>query len=134
VPSDKLDNPAKAEQGRAMTFLYVAIGGAIGASLRYLVALNVAFPFGTLAVNVFGSFVMGIMVILLASKGLDRFMPLVLTGMLGGFTTFSAFSLDTLQLYEAGRVTEAAFYVLASVILSLVAVFLAVWIARGIFG
>ncbi|PCJ33518.1 MAG: fluoride efflux transporter CrcB [Alphaproteobacteria bacterium] len=117
-----------------MTFLYVAIGGALGASLRYLVALNVAFPLGTLAVNVIGSFLMGLMVIMLASKGLDRFMPLVLTGMLGGFTTFSAFSLDTLQLYEAGRAGEAALYVLASVVLSLVAVFLAVWIARGIFG
>jgi fluoride exporter len=134
VPSIKLDNPAKAEQGRAMMFLYVAIGGALGASLRYLVALNVPFPFGTFTVNVIGSFIMGFMVILLASKGFDRFMPLILTGMLGGFTTFSAFSLDALQLYEAGRAGEAALYVLASVILSLAAVFLAVWIARGIFG
>ncbi len=117
-----------------MTVFYVALGGAIGAVLRYLVALSVAFPLGTLAVNVVGSFLMGLMVVALAAKGLDRFMPLVMTGMLGGFTTFSAFSLDAFRLYETGRVAAAGGYVLASVILSLGAIFLAIWLARGVWG
>lgn len=115
-----------------MTILYVAIGGAIGAVLRYLVTLGVAFPFGTLAVNVVGSFVMGLMLVWLAARGLDRATPLVMTGVLGGFTTFSAFSLDTLKLVEAGRLSAAGGYVAGSVILSLVAIFLAVWISRGV--
>jgi CrcB protein len=132
VPNGNLDNRAKAEQGRAMTILYVAIGGAIGAVLRYLVTLGVAFPFGTLAVNVVGSFVMGLMLVWLAARGLDRATPLVMTGVLGGFTTFSAFSLDTLKLVEAGRLSAAGGYVAGSVILSLVAIFLAVWISRGV--
>ncbi len=117
-----------------MTFLYVAIGGAIGAVLRYLVTLSVAFPFGTLAVNVVGSFVMGLMLVLLAGKGFERLMLLVMTGVLGGFTTFSAFSLDTIKLVEAGRLAAAGGYVVASVALSLLAIFAAVWIARGVFG
>lgn len=115
-----------------MTIFYVAIGGAIGAALRYLVTLSVAFPFGTLAVNMVGSFLMGLAVVWLAGRGLDRMMPLIMTGILGGFTTFSAFSLDTLKLVETGRMAAAGGYVAASVILSLAAIFLAVWIAKGV--
>jgi fluoride exporter len=115
-----------------MTIFYVAIGGAMGAVLRYLVVLGVAFPVGTLAVNVVGSFLMGMAVVWLAGRGMDRLAPLLMTGMLGGFTTFSAFSLDTLKLVEAGRLAAAGGYVAGSVILSLGAIFLAVWIARGV--
>lgn len=114
------------------TILHVAIGGAIGASARYLVGLAVAFPLGTLAVNVVGSFLMGLAFVALAEKGLERWMPLVLTGILGGFTTFSAFSLDVLKLYEAGKIGAAGGYILASVILSVLALFLAVTIMRGL--
>lgn len=115
-----------------MTIFYVAFGGAIGAVLRYLVGLAVAFPYGTLTVNVIGSFLMGLVFVGLSAKGLDRFAPLVMTGMLGGFTTFSAFSLDALKLVEAGRLALAGGYVAASVLLSLAAVFAAVWLAKGI--
>ncbi len=116
------------------TLLYVAIGGAIGASGRYLVGMAVAFPIGTLAVNVVGSFLMGVAFVVLAEKGMDRWMPLIMTGILGGFTTFSAFSLDALRLYEAGRVGAAGGYILASVLLSLLALFAAVSLMRGFQG
>ncbi|MGR3289588.1 MAG: fluoride efflux transporter CrcB [Paracoccaceae bacterium] len=96
------------------TFLYVAVGGATGAILRYLLGMAVAFPLGTLAVNVIGSFLMGLAFVVLAEEGLERWMPLVMTGVLGGFTTFSAFSLDVFKLYEAGRLGAAGGYVLAS--------------------
>ncbi|MDO7707661.1 MAG: CrcB family protein, partial [Loktanella sp.] len=80
----------------------VAIGGALGAVARYLVGLAVAFPLGTLAVNVLGSFAIGLVWALFAARGLQAWLPLVMTGFLGGFTTFSAFSLDTLRLVEGG--------------------------------
>jgi len=115
-----------------MTLLYVAIGGAFGACLRYLTTLAVPFPFGTLTVNVLGSFVMGLCFVALVDKGLDRWQPLVMTGALGGFTTFSAFSLDALRLWESGQGGFAAGYVLASVVLSLAAIFVAVLFARGL--
>lgn len=114
--------------------LQVALGGAIGASLRFVIASVVAFPLGTLAVNVIGSFLMGLAFALLAEKGLVRWIPFTMAGVLGGFTTFSAFSLDTLRLYEAGRIGAAGGYVLASVTLSLLALFLAVMLIRGLSG
>lgn len=115
-----------------LTVLQVALGGAIGASLRFSVASLVAFPLGTLAVNVVGSFLMGLVFVLLAEKGLERWMPFTMAGVLGGFTTFSAFSLDALKLYEAGRIGAAGGYVIASVVLSIMALFLAVMIMRGV--
>lgn len=111
--------------------IYVGIGGAIGAIFRYLTTLAVPFPYGTLTVNVVGSFAMGVLLVLIADKGFDRWQPLLMTGVLGGFTTFSAFSLDTLRLWESGQVGMAFGYVLASVLFSLFAVFAAVVIARG---
>lgn len=121
-----------ARHGTAMTFLYVAVGGALGAVLRYLTTLAVPFPYGTLTVNIIGSFVMGLCLVLLLDKGLDRWQPLLMTGVLGGFTTFSAFSLDTLRLWESGQSMFAVGYVLASVLLSLAAVVVAVIIARNL--
>ncbi|MEE9428490.1 MAG: fluoride efflux transporter CrcB [Paracoccaceae bacterium] len=114
------------------SILQVALGGAIGAVARFLVGMSVAFPIGTLTVNVLGSFIMGLVFVLLAERGMERWTPLVLTGMLGGFTTFSAFSLDTFKLYEAGRIGAAGGYVLASIVLSLLALFLAVMLMRGL--
>jgi CrcB protein len=113
------------------TLLQVAIGGATGASLRYLIVTSVAFPFGTLAVNVLGSFVMGLALVLMVEKGLDRWVPLIMVGVLGGFTTFSAFSLDALRLFEAGRGVAALGYVVASVSLSIFAIVAAVILMRG---
>lgn len=116
--------------------LQVAIGGALGASGRYLAnvtltrAFGAGFPWGTLAVNIVGSFIMGVLVIVLAKKGANAYAPLLLTGMLGGFTTFSAFSLDALTLFERGQVATALGYVVGSVILSLGAVILGVFATR----
>lgn len=116
------------------TLLQVALGGAIGASARYLVILSVAFPFGTLLVNVVGSFLMGVALVSLLEKGADRWTIMIMTGVLGGFTTFSAFSLDTFALYEANRIGAALGYVFASVILSILALFLGVMMMKAIHG
>ena len=120
------------------TFLQVALGGAIGASARYLTSvatmrfIGPGFPWGTLAVNVIGSFLMGVLVVALAHKdGGTRFAPFLMTGLLGGFTTFSAFSLDALVIYERGEFALAAFYVAASVLLSIGAIVLAMYLTRG---
>ena len=115
-----------------ITIISVALGGALGAVLRYLVGLSVAFPLGTLGVNVAGSFAIGLVWVIFASRGLQGWLPFVMTGVLGGFTTFSAFSLDTLRLAEAGRLAAAGGYVMASVILSLIACAAGLWIAKGI--
>jgi fluoride exporter len=121
------------------TLLQVALGGAIGAVARYLTSLGAVrlmgagFPWGTLAVNVLGSFLMGLLVVLLAQKDATRLAPFLLTGILGGFTTFSAFSLDALAMYERGETMLAGFYVGASVILSLSALAVAMVLAREVF-
>ena len=110
------------------TMVQVALGGAAGAVLRSLTGglalrlIGPGFPWGTLAVNVLGSFVMGALVVTLAHLGGNRFTPLLMTGLLGGFTTFSAFSLDALTLWERGEPALAGVYVLASVGLSLAAI------------
>ncbi|MDP5359985.1 MAG: fluoride efflux transporter CrcB [Paracoccaceae bacterium] len=109
----------------------VAIGGALGAVLRYLIGVSVAFPFGTLTVNIVGSFCIGLAWVFLASKN-PGLLPFVMTGILGGFTTFSTFSLDTLRLIEDGRLGFALAYVTASVVLSLAACFAALLLARSI--
>lgn len=116
--------------------IQVALGGALGASARYLFGtaslrlFGVAFPWGTLIVNVAGSFLMGVVVVVLAHTG-NRFAPFIMTGVLGGFTTFSAFSLDALTLYERGQVGVALAYVLASVVLSLLGIGAGVMAARA---
>lgn len=120
------------------TLLSVALGGAIGSSARYLVNISLprllghGFPYATLSVNVLGSFAMGLLVAVLAQKGGMRFAPFLMTGVLGGFTTFSAFSLDTAKLWEAGNNMAAVGYVLASVGVSVGALFAGMALARGI--
>lgn len=114
-----------------MHFLLVAIGGAIGASLRHLVGLVTLrlfgpnFPWGTLAVNIVGSFAMGILVELIARRlnASTELRLFLMTGLLGGFTTFSSFSLDTANMWERGEVAIAAGYVSGSVVLSIGALF-----------
>lgn len=115
-----------------MTLVSVALGGALGAVLRYLVGLAVAFPLGTLTVNIIGSLIIGVVWHVFMTRGLQAWLPFVMTGVLGGFTTFSAFSLDTLRLVEAGRLAAAGGYVMASVLLSLVACAAGLWIAKGL--
>lgn len=107
-------------------FLQVALGGAAGSVARYgvnraaMAACGPGFPVATLIVNILGSFLMGLLVVLLAQRG-NALAPLLMTGALGGFTTFSAFSLDAVTLWERGQHGLAAGYVAASVLLSLAA-------------
>ncbi len=122
------------------SFIQVAIGGAIGASARYAFGLTITrhadhlpIPVAILTANVVGSFLMGVFVVAAAQKGLTHLSPLVMTGLLGGFTTFSAFSLETVALYERGEIKFAALYVVASVVLSIAGLFAGLALARGIF-
>jgi CrcB protein len=91
------------------------------------------FPWATLTVNVAGSFLMGALVVILAQYSANRLAPLLMTGVLGGFTTFSAFSLDALTLWERGQAGLAAAYVAASVVLSLSAIAAGLLAARSLF-
>lgn len=122
-----------------ITLLQVALGGAIGASGRYLtgvLAVRVmghGFPWGTLVVNVLGSFVMGVLVVVLTQMSATRLAPFLMTGVLGGFTTFSAFSLDAVTLFERGDMWGAVLYVGGSVTLALLGLVLGMMVTRGIF-
>ncbi|MFV0334982.1 MAG: fluoride efflux transporter CrcB [Tropicimonas sp.] len=121
-----------------ITVLQVALGGAIGAVSRHLTGLAMrallggGFPWGTLTVNIVGSLLMGGLVVLLERRGATQLMPLITTGFLGGFTTFSAFSLDAITLFEDGRSGMALVYVAASVLVSLVALAVGLAVARGL--
>ncbi|SMX39136.1 Putative fluoride ion transporter CrcB [Maliponia aquimaris] len=123
---------------RMTPIVQVALGGALGASARYMTGVATArllgkgFPWGTLIVNILGSFLMGVLVIALLHLGGNRYAPLLMTGVLGGFTTFSAFSLDAVTLYERGQVGLAAGYVGASVVLSIGALFAGLSVARSV--
>lgn len=126
-----------------MTWLYVALGGAGGAVSRYAVMsvlgrwLGFGFPYGTLAVNVLGSFAMGVLVALLA-----RYLPpaqneiraLIAVGFLGAFTTFSTFSLDVVTLYERGQWGVALFYVGLSVVACVMALMAGLYLFRPSLG
>ncbi|MDX1711586.1 MAG: fluoride efflux transporter CrcB [Rhodovibrionaceae bacterium] len=120
--------------------LAIAFGGAVGALGRHFVIAKVAaltghgFPFGTLAANVIGSFVMGVLVELMAlawspSAELRAFLTV---GVLGAFTTFSAFSLDVALLVERGQDFNAALYVAASVCLSVGGLFAGMYLFRHV--
>ena len=121
-------------------FAIIAAGGAIGASLRHfvgMVSLRLAghgFPWGTLAVNVFGCLAMGLFIGLAVRRlGVSNELRLfVATGVLGGFTTFSAFSLDFATLWERSALASAFLYVLGNVTGSLVALFAGLWLARSL--
>lgn len=104
--------------------LQVALGGAVGAVARHGVNIGAGrlfgpgFPVGTVVVNILGSFLMGLLVVVLAARG-NAWAPLLMTGLLGGFTTFSAFSLDAVALWQRGQGAVALAYVAGSVGLSL---------------
>ena len=110
-----------------MGALLVFVGGGLGALLRYLVSLAIEGPLATLAVNVAGSFLIGLMVAVPAGN----LRLLLAVGLLGGFTTFSAFSLDALRLWQRGEPWLASAYVVGSVLLSLAAVATAAWTVRA---
>ena len=104
--------------------LLVALGGAGGSVLRYLLSnINTSFPWGTFAVNVLGSFLIGLLVGLMSKGVLSPEMNLLLvTGFCGGFTTFSTFANESFSMMKAGDVLLTALYVGASVIIGILAV------------
>ena len=121
-----------------MSILAVGAGGAIGAILRYLIGQTVpkmggGFPIGTFAVNLIGCFAIGLIVGLAGRhSSLDpRLLLFLQTGLCGGFTTFSAFSLETLSLLEEGKFTMGLSYIVLSVVLGLLALFAAKNLASG---
>ena len=121
------------------TMLLVAFGGALGAALRFLSGVAVLrltgpaeFPVAIITVNVIGSCLMGVFFVVAAHRGLTHLSPFVMTGILGGFTTFSAFSLETVTLMERGAFGAAAIYVALSVGLSIAALMAGLWLARGV--
>ena len=118
----------------------VAAGGAVGSAARYLVTVmvqrlvGVGFPWWTLSVNVIGSFVMGVLVSAIAlrwSVG-QTGQAFLMVGLLGGFTTFSAFSLDVATLVERNAIVSAGGYVIGSVVLSIGALFAGMAVTKGI--
>lgn len=120
-------------------YLIVFLGAGIGGAFRHGVnvwsarVFGMQFPFGTLTVNIVGSLVMGLIAGYFMTLGgsSQNWRLFLATGILGGFTTFSSFSLDVALLYERGEMTSMAIYVLASVLVSIVALFGGLWAMRS---
>ncbi|OSP53649.1 fluoride efflux transporter CrcB [Pseudoruegeria sp. SK021] len=121
--------------------LLTAIGGAFGSVGRYLVGLYTnklwgdGFPWGTIAVNIVGSFLIG-----LAVEAISRTFSnsaevrvLIITGFLGGFTTFSSFSLETMEMLERGEVVHAGYYLGSTLVFGLIAVFCGIALGKALF-
>ena len=122
-----------------MNWLAVLAGGAIGGALRYAIAgvwltpRSLDFPWGTLVVNVTGSMALGFLGRYVApSHGSHALFLFLTVGICGGYTTFSTFTLDTFALIERGAVARAAVYIVASVVLSYVALFGGYVVARAV--
>ncbi|MEZ8132550.1 MAG: CrcB protein [Polaribacter sp.] len=121
-----------------MHWFAVAIGGALGSIARYALSTWIfdvsshKFPYATLAVNVLGSFVMGILFVIIVEKAAlpTEMRSLLMIGFLGAFTTFSTFSLDALGLWQNGHIFMSLVYMLATVILCLIAISSAIWLTR----
>ena len=122
-----------------MVLVYVAVGGAVGSMCRYLTMNWVSsftskeFPYGTLAVNILGSFLLGLLIAFLVTilpRGRELH-ALIAVGFLGGFTTFSAFSMDVYLLMEKGQMMAAATYIILSVTVSVLALFFGMWCFRA---
>ncbi len=122
------------------TIVAIALGGALGALSRHFMArsvmhmLGLGFPYGTLAVNILGSFLMGLIVALLAFRfNLSTHMQAFLTvGFLGGFTTFSAFSLEVVNLIERNETGLGALYITLSVLMAVGALFIGMKLGRWV--
>ena len=123
-----------------MTIFGIAVGGAVGSILRYLVQIQCThwfgsrFPLGTLIINTIGSLLIGFLfIVLLERYSVSSEIRLALmTGLLGGFTTFSAFSLETIDLIQQGSFLSAASNIILSVVLCLTACYLGVILARAV--
>lgn len=124
-----------------MQWLAIALGGALGSVLRFAAVgyltplLNYRFPLGTFVVNLLGSLLIGIAYVLLVEKTSlsAEWRLFFITGLLGGFTTFSAFSLEILQLWQEGHVFNALAYASSSVILGLLFAFVGMALAQKLF-
>ncbi len=120
--------------------LWIALGGAVGAALRHAMNIGIAktaggdFPWHTMLINISGSFVMGMLITLMALRWnvTNELRAFLTTGILGGYTTFSAFSLDFAVLVERKAYALAGAYALGSVVLSLVAIFAGMALARAL--
>lgn len=126
-----------------MQLMVIALGGAVGSVLRYLLSngigqwLGRGFPFGTLSVNLLGSFLMGLMAEALILQRVTLSMEYrvaILVGVFGGFTTFSSFSLETFYLLEQGQISKSGLNILANVLGCLLAVWLGMLTSRGLLG
>ena len=118
-----------------MIILSVAIGGAIGSLLRYYLSTlnflsNSVFPVSTFLVNVIGSFAIGVLFFLLKDSNNDYLKSFLMIGFLGGFTTFSAFTIDVLDLFQNDQYLISVIYICGSVIISLLAVYLGFCITK----
>ena len=124
-----------------MTYLAVALGGALGALARYWTydlfvhITDSKFPFATFTVNVLGSFLIGVVFVMITERADmgPEVRGVVTVGFLGAFTTFSTFSLDTIGLIEQGQLINAFVYVLSSVLLCIIAAWLGLSLARLLF-
>ena len=111
-----------------MNYLLVALGGALGSVLRYWTSLIFAFPYGTITVNILGSMVIGLAYGLLSEKGFERVSLLLM----GGFTTFSAFSLDVMKLFSDARFFHGLIYILTSFLGAILAVWVGFLLSKGV--
>lgn len=112
------------------SILYVALGGALGSVLRYVATLcihpKVSFPLATFLINISGSFLIGVLAGYFLKNNLENenLRLLLITGLCGGFTTFSTFSLDSLKLIQSGQVAQATLYIATSVVVCIVFTFI----------
>lgn len=120
-----------------MGYLVVGIGGALGAVLRYTMSQLLPYtksglPLATLLVNVIGSFLIGVLYVLIVERSGDAglWRELLIVGLCGGFTTFSAFSMETLHLWQSGQIQTALIYIVLSVVFCIVAALVAVSLTR----
>ena len=115
--------------------LLVFLGGGLGSSLRYLISSylnNNTFPYGTLTVNLIGSFIIGIVLgELLRNHNLSTSLILLLaTGFCGGFTTFSAFAFENMEFLKSGDYTNFLLYAFGSLALGIAAIFIGIWVSK----
>lgn len=124
----------------ALNLTLIAIGGAIGALSRYWLGTAIhtmwpaKIPYGTLFINVSGSFVLGVLYVLVSERQVlpVEWRPLVMVGFLGAFTTFSTFSVEVVNLMDSGHQFDAAVYLLLSVVLAIGCAALGIWMTRHI--